>query len=34
VLSYTRARESVEGGKFKDEIVPVVIQGRKVQLVL
>lgn len=29
-LSYTRARASVEGGQFKEEIVPVVIQGRKV----
>lgn len=30
MLSYTRARASVEGGKFKEEIMPVMIQGRKV----
>ncbi len=29
ILSYTRSQESVESGRFADEIVPVTIQGRK-----
>jgi len=29
ILSYTRAQESVETGRFTDEIVPVTIKGRK-----
>ena len=29
ILSYTRAQESVETGRFADEIVPVSIKGRK-----
>ncbi|MCH7638948.1 MAG: thiolase family protein [Bacteroidetes bacterium] len=34
ILSYTRAQESVETGRFADEIVPVTIKGRKGDMVV
>lgn len=34
ILSYTRAQESVETGRFADEIVPVTIKGRKGDMVI